>query len=104
VKRKAASRPPGDGEALGFAPGSLDFARGVEYGLLWARVTDYGSVDACVHADMAEMVMRLAEARGLPFRAAPHEHGPECGECVGRNDCKDGSEWLDVAIGTPVSR
>jgi hypothetical protein len=81
------------------ASGSRDFARGVEFGLLWARIDDFGEVESCVHADMAELVMRLAESRGLPFRAAPHEHGPECAECTGRSDCKDGEDWLDVTIG-----
>jgi hypothetical protein len=78
---------------------SLDFKRGVEFGLLYARVRDYGGAEWCVHADMTELVMRLAESRGLPFSSAPHEHGPECGECTGRSDCKDGGDWLDVTIG-----
>jgi hypothetical protein len=99
-------RLPGDNEALAYAPSlpSLDFDRGVEFGLLFARITDYGGVDACVHADMAEMVMRLAESRGLPFGAAPHEHGPGCAECIGRSDCKGGGDWLDVTIGSAVRR
>ena len=84
---------------LPFDPGSLEFARGVEFGLLFASVKDYGRAEMAVHADMAEMVMRLAESRGLPFTGKPHEHDGYCAECTGRPDCKDGGEWLDVAIG-----
>jgi hypothetical protein len=52
-----------------------------------------------VHADMAEMVMRLAERRGLSFSGSPHEHGEECPRNTGDRDCKDGEDWLDVTIG-----
>lgn len=77
---------------------TLEFERGVEYGLLYARAMDYDHAEAVVHADMAELIMRLAESRGLSFRAGPHEHDERCAECVGRSDCKDGGEWLDVTI------
>lgn len=54
-----------------------------------------------MHADMAELVMRLGESRGLPFSAVPHEHDEHCErEAIGRSDCKDGGEWLDVTIGS----
>lgn len=101
--RTARSRPEPECEPAPavFRPrdGNLDFGRGVEFGLLFARVTDYGRTEGAVHADMAELVIRLAESRGLPFSASPHEHGERCGECIGRSDCKDGGEWLDVTIG-----
>jgi hypothetical protein len=71
-----------------------DFERGVEYGLLFARVMDYGRTETPVHADLAELVIRLAESQGLPFGAAPHEHDAECGRA-----CRDGADWLDVTIG-----
>jgi len=72
---------------------SLEFERGVEFGLLFARVADYGRVGVRVHADMAEHVIRLAESRGLSFASEPHEHDERC------KDCKDGGDWLDVRIG-----
>jgi hypothetical protein len=79
---------------------SPDFRRGVEYGLVFARITDEGRVDWTVHADLAEALGRLADRKGLPFAAAPHEHGPRCWEeCIGRHDCRDGEDWLDVTIG-----
>jgi hypothetical protein len=78
---------------------SLDFARGVEFGLLFASVKDCGRAEMAVHADMAELVMRLAESRDLPFSGKPHQHDEHCAECIGRSDCKDGGEWLDVRIG-----
>jgi hypothetical protein len=75
---------------------SLEFTRGVEFGLLFASVKDYGRAEMAVHADMSELVMRLAEGQGLPFTGQPHEH---CPECIGRYGCKDGADWLDVTIG-----
>lgn len=93
------ARQHASGPGLPFDPKSLDFARGVEFGLLFASVKDYGRVEMAVHADMAESVMRLAESRDLPFSGRPHEHDERCSECIGRSDCKDGDEWLDVMIG-----
>jgi hypothetical protein len=78
---------------LPFDDKSLEFKRGVEFGLLFARVKDYGRAAMAVHADMAELVIRLAEHCGLPFSGLPHEHEGHC------NDCKDGGEWIDVTIG-----
>lgn len=95
LREEAREQAPG----LPFDAGSLDFQRGVEFGLLFTRVKYYDRTEAVTHADMAELVMRLAESRGLPFSASPHEHGESCAECVGRSDCKDGGDWLDVTIG-----
>jgi hypothetical protein len=97
-------RPEVSETELPFDPMSLDFERGVEFGLAHARLADYGRVEMVMHADMAEMVIRLAESRGgLPFSATPHVHDERCEECTGRSDCKDGSEWLDVTIGSTAS-
>jgi hypothetical protein len=71
-----------------------DFERGVEYGILWARAKDHGRAEMAVHADMAELVIRLAEAQGKPFSAQPHRHDEDC-----RERCDDGGDWLDVVIG-----
>lgn len=93
------SAPAGSRGDPPFDTRSLDFERGVEFGLLFARVVDDGHVRMAMHADMAEVVIRLAESRDLPFSGKPHEHDEHCSESIGRSDCKDGGEWLDVMIG-----
>ena len=84
--------------ALGIEPPftmGRDWERGVEYGLLFARVKDHGSVCMAVHADLAEVAMRLAEHERMPFRAIQHIHDEECrGE-------HDGEDYMDVTIGQP---
>ena len=61
--------------ALPFDSDDLEFARGVEVGLLWAEaerlVVPGDSYECTIHANNAEMVMRIAEARGLTFTAEP---------------------------------
>lgn len=59
-----------------------EFRRGVEIGMLWARLEYEPVVQATVHADTAEMVIRIAEARDVPFSA----------------EQLDG-DWLEVTIG-----
>ena len=71
----------------------------MEFGLLFASIKHYDRAQMAVHADMAEMVMRLAERYSLPFSGRPHEHGEECAGSTGERDCKDGEDWLDVTIG-----
>lgn len=68
--------------ALPFDTDEPEFRRGVEAGMLWARLEHECPVRADVHADNAEMVLRIAEARGLPFAAEPVD-----------------GEWLSVIIG-----
>jgi hypothetical protein len=51
-------------------PGS-DFARGVEIGSLWEQLKVDGPVEQTVHAENAEMVLRLAEATGRAVTADP---------------------------------
>jgi len=100
IRRRAKRAPqPAAWPGLPFDIGSLEFERGVEFGLLFADVQDYGCVEMAVHADMAELVMRLAESRDLPFSGRPHEHDEHCAEFAGRSDCQDGCDWLDVTIG-----
>lgn len=70
-----------------------DWERGVEFGILFARLKDYGAVEMAVHADLAEVVIRLAEYLRKPFRGQPHCHDAECG-CP-----DDGEDYLDVRIG-----
>jgi hypothetical protein len=55
--------------ALPFDSDEPEFRRGVEVGILWQRLEHEFPVRATVHADCAEMVMRIAEARDLPFAA-----------------------------------
>jgi hypothetical protein len=48
----------------------VTFARGVEVGMLWQRLhAETMPVDAMVHVDNMEMVIRLADARGVSVRA-----------------------------------
>lgn len=72
-----------------------DFGRGVEFGLLFARLKDYGRVEIAVHADMAELVIRAAESQGKTFSGSPHEHDGDCRAEHGDMD----ADWLDVVIG-----
>jgi hypothetical protein len=82
-----------DEDAPPFDCASLDFERGVEFGLLFARVKDYGRIEGPVHADLAEQVIRLAEQQRLPFSGEAHEHDVAC------EGFHDDSEWLYVRIG-----
>lgn len=69
--------------ALPFDTDSPEFRRGIEIGMLWSHVLERepATASATVHADCAEMVMRIAEARGLPFTA------------------ESAGDWLHVTIG-----
>jgi len=67
---------------LPFDTDDTEFRRGVEAGALWAHLEHEPYVAKTVHADNAEMVMRIAEALGLPFSAKPL-----------------GDDWLAVTIG-----
>jgi hypothetical protein len=70
------------GLALPFDSDEPEFRRGVEIGMLWAGLVRDGYAEASVHADCAEMIIRIAEATGLPFTADPV-----------------GDDWLHVTIG-----
>jgi hypothetical protein len=72
----------GYGLLLPFDSDTPEFRRGAEIGMLWTRLEYEPYVTASIHADNAEMVIRVAEARGLPFTA--QEAGPD---------------WLHVTIG-----
>jgi hypothetical protein len=69
---------------LAFDSDDPGFRRGVEVGVLWQRLEHEAPVRATVHADCAEMIMRIAEARRLSFAAE-------------RVD----DTWLYVTIGPP---
>lgn len=61
-----------DGEyglVLPFDTDDPEFTRGFETGQLWERLERDGMADQLIHAENAEMVMRMAEAKGLGFRA-----------------------------------
>lgn len=69
--------------ALPFDTDEPEFRRGVEIGMLWEQTgRAVVPVEVTVHADCAEMVIRIAEARGVPFTAEPL-----------------GDDWLAVTIG-----
>jgi hypothetical protein len=67
---------------LPFDTDNAEFARGVEVGILWQRLETEPSVTTAIKDKNAEMVMRIAEARGLTFRAEPLAEG-----------------WLTVTVG-----
>lgn len=67
---------------LPFDTDDPEFTRGFEAGQLWERIERDGVADQLIHAENAEMVMRIAEVKGLTFRA---------------EDVGDG--WLTVVIG-----
>ena len=67
---------------LAFDTDEPEFTRGFEAGQLWERLERDGIADQLIHAENAEMVMRMADAKGLRF---------------GAEDVGDG--WLSVAIG-----
>lgn len=52
---------------LPFDTDEPEFRRGIEIGILWQRLEHEYPVRATIHADCAEMVVRIAEARSLPF-------------------------------------
>jgi hypothetical protein len=70
--------------ALPFDTDQPEFRRGVEIGMLWQQLQmqPFGPVEATLHADCTEMVIRIAEAACLPFAA---EDG--------------GDGWIHVVIG-----
>lgn len=68
--------------ALPFDTDDPVFRRGVEAGMLYEAVRRSPVVSQLIHADNAEMAIRIAEAAGLPFTAEPL-----------------GDDWLDVTIG-----
>jgi len=72
------------GLVLAFDSDDQEFTRGFEAGQLWERLERDGFVHQLIHAENAEMVMRMAESRdrGLTFTA----------EDVGNG-------WMQVTIG-----
>jgi hypothetical protein len=66
---------------LAFDTDEPEFTRGFEAGQLWERLERDGIAAQLIHAENAEMVMRMAEEKGLRFSA---------------EDVGDG--WLSVAI------
>ena len=73
----------GYGLLLAFDTDDQEFARGVEIGMRFTELDRDGFLDhVCMQEANAEMVMRMAEARGLPFRAEALAPG-----------------WLTVTIG-----
>lgn len=76
-----------------FSMDTRDFERGVEFGLLYARVQDYGRAVMAVHADLMEQVTENLAAAGKSVRTEPHEHDAGCREV------HDDEDYLDVVIG-----
>jgi|HubBroStandDraft_2_1064218.scaffolds.fasta_scaffold54488_3 hypothetical protein len=75
------------GLVLAFDTDDFEFTRGFALGQLWERLERHPEgIAATVLAASAEMVMRIAEAKGLPFTAEP---------------AGDSGEWLWVTIGSP---
>lgn len=60
------------GLVLAFDSDDPEFARGVEIGSMWTEVEENGRCERMIRGNNAEMAMRIAEAKGLPFEAEPH--------------------------------
>lgn len=73
---------------LAFDSDDPEFVRGFEAGAVWTWCAQTGGYRGTIHANNAEMVMRIAESLGLPFAAEP----------VG-DDSGVSEEWVYVAIG-----
>lgn len=60
------------GLVLPFDTDNPEFRRGIEVGIMWAELqAPGGQREFQIHADCAEMAIRLGEATGLQFRADP---------------------------------
>lgn len=57
-----------DGYVLTFDTTDPQFCRGFEAGLVWAHAYHAGGVNAVVHANNAEMVLRICETLDMPWR------------------------------------
>ena len=57
------------GLVLAFDTDDPEFTRGFEAGQLWERIQRDNQAEQLIHAENAEMVMRIAEAKGLSFKA-----------------------------------
>ena len=56
------------GLALPFDTDDREFRRGIEVGIMWAQLQHpNGGREFQIHADCAEMAMRLGEATGLRY-------------------------------------
>jgi hypothetical protein len=76
------------GLVLAFDSDEPEFTRGFALGMIWERLGSHPEgVSETVRAESAEMLIRIAEAKGLPFTAEP---------------AGDSGEWLWVTIGTPA--
>lgn len=72
------------GLVVSFDSDDAEFTRGFEAGQLWERLERDGYADQLIHAENAEMVMRMAASRGrdLPFSAQDLGNG-----------------WMQVTVG-----
>lgn len=61
------------GLVLPFDTDNEEFVRGWQLGMLWARMEDAGRAEGLVYTRSAEMVMRIAESKGVPFTATVHD-------------------------------
>lgn len=66
----------GFGLALPFDTDNHDFAMGFEMGRLWEQFKQPEAFDQTIHACNAEMVIRISEATGRPFKAE-HTEDPD---------------------------
>lgn len=73
------------GMVLPFDTDDEEFVRGFVLGMMWRSLELQGWAHGLVYPRSAEMVMRMAESKGLSFTAIAH-----------------GDDWLEVTIGTPV--
>ena len=63
--------PSGWALVLPYDTDNPEFVRGFEAGVLWQQMDSNHHLQVSIHASNAEMVMRMAEAKGFSFRAEP---------------------------------
>jgi hypothetical protein len=74
---------------LPFGTDDPEFRRGVEIGMLWARLDHEDRFSATIHADNAEMILRVMEAKGVSFTASPLDEN-WLAVTIG---CMEGGQW-----------
>lgn len=68
--------PDDDGEynlVLAIDTDDEEFVRGFQIGQLWERLHHQNHAIGMIYTRSAEMVMRMAEAKGLPFSATVYD-------------------------------
>jgi len=73
---------------LPFDTDDEEFVRGWALGEMWKSLELQGWAHGLIYARSAEMVMRMAVAKGLPFTAQVYDDGV----------------WMEATIGAPIEQ